>query len=730
MTETRWLAHVRPDEQGKWIRHELIDHLEGVAEMASRFGDEFGAGPWAEIAGRVHDMGKFRPAFQNMIKVKSGYDPEAHLEGQPGRVDHSTAGGILAEKQLGLRGRILAYLVAGHHTGLPDWSGGLRGLEQRLTQNSLLDEALQAGASAGLCPKEPPPIPPGLDYALWIRLLFSCLVDADFLDTEAFMNPGQAEVRGRYPALKEMWPPLENHLDRLTADAPDSEVNRIRKEVLDRCLARAVDSPGLFSLTVPTGGGKTLSSLAFALKHAVRHKLNRIIYVIPYTSIIEQTSTVFRNIFGDAVIEHHSSLEPIKETIKNRLASENWDGPLIVTTAVQFFESLFAARPGRCRKLHNIVGSVVILDEAQLLPPDLLRPILHVLDQLRTHYRVSPVLCTATQPALDGMKGFDFELQGLDKRREIMESPTQLHRRLKRVSIELPPDFNTPLEWDRLAQKIKGCDQILAVVNTRNQARELFGLLERKGSFHLSAQMCGQHRSEKIDEIKARLEAGETCRVVSTQLIECGVDLDFPVVYRALAGLDSMAQAAGRCNREGRLSKGLVQIFVPPGKPPPGHLTQAVDAAREILEDRPQDPLAPENFEVFFQHLYWSKGQEGLDRHEIMTLLEPTKDARFSFRTAAAKFRMIEDKDRRSVVVQYGQGRELIEELRRAGPSRELFSQCQRYVVDIPQYAAKPMLDQGDLEDVEGVLVQNSSLIYDPHTGLVTEGPSGEAFFS
>ena len=727
MPKSGWLAHVRQDPKGGWVRHELQDHLNGVAKLASGFADCFGSGPWAELAGRVHDLGKFRKAFQAMIAAKSGYDPEAHIEGLPGRVDHSTAGGVLAVDRLGPPGRIIAYLVAGHHAGLPDWKGGQRGLDQRLSQRGLMEEALAAGGSAELCPGKPPPVPPGLDYALWIRLLFSCLVDADFLDTEAFMNPDQAGIRGGYPTLEKMKPLLNDHLDRLTATAPKSEVNRIRKEVLEQCLARADDPPGLFSLTVPTGGGKTLSSLAFALNHAVLNDLERIIYVIPYTSIIEQTADVFRGIFGRDVIEHHSSLEPARETTQNRLASENWDGPLIVTTAVQFFESLFAVKPSRCRKLHNIVGSVVILDEAQLLPPGLLAPILHVLDQLRTHYRVSPVLCTATQPALDGMDSFDFKLKGLKGRQEIMDDPGSLHERLRRTRVKLPRDFKEPLEWTELAQQINQADQVLIVVNTRNQARELFGLLEPEGAFHLSAQMCGQHRSDVIDRIKARLQAGQTCRVVSTQLIECGVDLDFPVAFRALAGLDSIAQAAGRCNREGRLECGLVHVFIPSGTPPPGHLSQAVSATLEVLEDRPQDPLAPENFLNFFQHLYWSKGQEGLDGGGIIGLLAPSAKAEFQFREAAKKFRMIDNQDQCSVVVAYGRGRELIEELRSHGPSRETFRQCQRHLVNIPEFMAKPMKDRGDLEEIEGIWVQNSSLIYDDRLGLLTEGPEGAA---
>ena len=270
-------------------------------------------------------------------------------------------------------------------------------------------------------------------------------------------------------------------------------------------------------------------------------------------------------------------------------------------------------------------------------------------------------------------------------------------------------------------------EQVLAVVNTRSQARQLFALLEPEGAFHLSAQMCGQHRSDIIERIKARLQAGQTCRVVSTQLIECGVDLDFPLAFRALAGLDSIAQTAGRCNREGRLECGLVHVFVPPGTRPPGHLSLAVSAALEVLEDRPQDPLAPEKFQGFFERLYWLYGQEGLDRPQVMKSLQPNRNIEFRFREAATKFRMIDNQDQCSVVAAYDRGRELIEELRGQGPSRELFRRCQRYLVNIPEYMAKPMKDRGDLEEVEGIWVQNSSLIYDDRLGLLTEGQEGAA---
>jgi CRISPR-associated endonuclease/helicase Cas3 len=358
-------------------------------------------------------------------------------------------------------------------------------------------------------------------------------------------------------------------MEEKTAQAPPTPVNVIRKEVLTACREAARDAAGLYSLTVPTGGGKTLSGLAFALEHAVRHGKSRIVYVIAYTSIIEQTAQVLSEIFGpENVVEHHSNLAPERETERSRLASENWDAPILVTTNVQFFESLYAARSSRCRKLHNLVNSVVILDEAQLLPPELLTPCVDVLNHLTRHYGVTVLLSTATQPALPG----------LDPAREIVPDKIRLYETLKRTEIRFPDSLQEPTDWETVAEELRRHEQALCVVNTRRDCYDLFRLMP-EGTIHLSALMCGEHRSQVIAEIKRHLKEGAPCRVISTQLVEGGVDLDFPVVYRALAGLDSIAQAAGRCNREGRLNAegrlGVVRVFVPP-KP-----RRAVCSARE-----------------------------------------------------------------------------------------------------------------------------------------------------
>jgi CRISPR-associated endonuclease/helicase Cas3 len=501
----------------------------------------------------------------------------------------------------------------------------------------------------------------------------------------------------------------------------------MRAVVLDRCRNAAEQAPGLFSLTVPTGGGKTLASLAFALRHARHHGKRRILYVIPYTSIIEQTADVFRGVFGDdAVLEHHSNLDSEQETPRSRLAGENWDASLIVTTNVQFFESLFAARSSRTRKLHNMLDSVVILDEAQLLPPDFLTPILGVIRELSRHYGVSFVFCTATQPALASRRSFDFPFDGLDDVREIVGDTAavrELHKQLRRVEVALPVDLHAPTSWETLAAELEAHPRALCIVDRRDDARLLHGLLPT-GAVHLSGLMCGQHRSNVIEDIKHRLKDADTpLRVVSTQLVEAGVDVDFPVVYRALAGLDSIAQAAGRCNREGCLPNlGQVVVFVPPTEPPKGHLRQARDAGRQLLLRRPPDPLAPELFTEYFQSLYWRKGAAGLDRQEITTLLKNNQKLEFSFRTAAERFQLIPE-TQAPVIARYGDSERLLARLARPGDDldRKTLRQLQRYVVNIPRRIHQRLLAEGAIEERRpGVYVQVAPL-YDPVIGLRVE---------
>lgn len=540
-------------------------------------------------------------------------------------------------------------------------------------------------------------------------MLFSCLVDADFLDTEAFMDASKSGQRPTFDPLPILKERLDAHLSSFVTDSP---VNCLRAEILAQCRAKAVSRPGFFSLSVPTGGGKTLSSLTFALDHALAHGKFRVIYVIPYTSIIEQTADVFRKAIGfENVIEHHSNLAPEKDTPRCRLASENWDAPVIVTTNVQFFESLFAAHPSRCRKLHNIANSVVILDEAQLVPPQYLVAIQDALRDLVSNYGVSVVISTATQPAFARLAPCV----------EIMDNPPALFAALRRAVIAMPVESQTPVSWDALATEVLHHETVLCVVNRRAHARELLAHLPPE-TLHLSAQMCGAHRADVIATIKSRLLAREPVRVVSTQLIEAGVDLDFPVVYRAMAGLDSIAQAAGRCNREGRLSTlGQVIVFVPPEGPPPGILCKAESTMREMLHLGLADPLDPAAYPRFFGLFFRALNNTGQD---ISELLRPDpQELGIAFRTVEHRFRIVDDSGQRAVIVPYGDSAKWLDELRRVGPTRDNMRRLQRYTVNLPRRVAEALRDAGRIEVVaEEFWSLTSPKCYDLRTGVVPPG--------
>jgi CRISPR-associated endonuclease/helicase Cas3 len=741
VSASRPLAHVRQDPQsGSWAEHPLIEHLSGTARRAEGFAEAFSNGDWARVAAGWHDLGKFNPAWQAYLKGKSGFDPEAHLEGGPGKVDHSTAGALHAAERLGPVGRVLAYLIAGHHAGLPDWNHeiGVGGaLSVRISERDNLAKALKGGIPQELLEAPPPRSRPCVDgpehFHLWIRMLFSCLVDGDFLDTETFMDPGKAEARGAMSQdLASLKACFDSFMASKQAKAADTPVNRVRQQVLAACRAGGALEPGFFSLTVPTGGGKTLASVGFALEHALAKGKRRIIVVIPYTSIIEQTAAVLRDVFGpEAVLEHHSNLDSDKESPQSRLASENWDAPIIVTTNVQFFESFFAARTSACRKLHNVAQSVVILDEAQMLPPEYLRPILGVLLGLTRHFGVSALLCTATQPALAGRIGSQKAgFQGLEGVRELMGDPGGLSRDLRRVTLRPQHPELQPVLWQDLATEISLHSQVLCIVNTRKDCRDLHALMPGV-TIHLSALMCAEHRSKVITKIKMALQDGQPVRVISTQLVEAGVDLDFPVVYRAMAGLDSLAQAAGRCNREGKLNEngrlGEVVYFAPPNPAPPGLLRKGEEAGREMLRCIPElvASLGPEAFRRYFECFFGRVNS--FDAKGLKGLLEDGAQAgQFQFRTAAARFQLIDDEAQRSLVVWYppqkAEIQRLLEELRHAGPSRDRLRRLQRYVVNIPERTFRDMQKRGEILECGGIWAQAVDGLYDAKVGLCPDG--------
>lgn len=714
-------AHSAPGKPlTEW--HLLENHLRVTAERAAEFARPWNAEEWARIAGLWHDLGKHSNDFQ--LRIGAG-DPDAHVE-SAGRPDHSTAGAIHAMEVLGSRGLPVAVAIAGHHAGLGDLHSEV---VPRLGRRELLQRARRGGAAADWL-VEINELPPPVDFSdksgdnlraleLWTRFLYSALVDADFLDTEQFYEARKAEARRGKEDLSSLLRVLESHMEELGRGKDETPVNRARGRILAACRRAGDLEPGVFSLTAPTGAGKTLASMVFALRHAVYHDLRRVIVVLPFTSIIEQSAQVYREILGsDAVVEHHSNLDPDKEDARSRLASENWDAPIVVTTGVQFFESLFANRSSACRKLHNIARSVVILDEAQTLPTALLVPILDVLRQLTTRFGATLVVSTATQPALGDRPGFP----GLLKTREILPDPVEEFRALRRARIEWPRDLSLPTAWPDLAAQLEEEDCFLAIVHKRADAVELVNLLS-EDVIHLSASMCPAHRLEVIRQVKARLGRKESVRVVSTQLVEAGVDIDFPVVYRALAGLDAIAQAAGRCNREGRREEGRVVVFVAPSDPPPGILRKGLETTKGLLAELGErlDPLSPEQFESYFRRLYFLSD---MDRRGIQEARENLR-----FREVAGKAKVI-DETSVGIVMPWGEGAsdsELrLDRLRRDGPNRLTMRALQPYVATVSRSHFRRLFEVGALEHVREVawaLAQTHRKLYNARLGLRLDGP-------
>lgn len=699
-------------------------HLQATAEMAAAFAAEFDSSDWAWNAGWLHDLGKATNAFQKYLDRSNGLNDTTYDE-DGSESNHASTGAAFTEDRLKLPGRVLAYLLAGHHAGLPDWDTSETGnaaLSVRFSEgrkNLATIPAFAAEMQAKLLPLSKPPhfVKPD-NFHLWMRLLFSCLVDADRLDTEAFYDNGKALLRATFPNLRSLAPCFFKALETLERNAVHSDVNDIRCEIRQACEMAAEKPSGLFTLAVPTGGGKTLSAVAFALRHALKHNKGRIIYVIPYTSIIEQTAKTLANIFGrENVVEHHSNLAPIRETERAQMAAENWDAPIIVTTNVQFFESFYAAKVRRARKLHNVVNSVVILDEAQLLPPELLTPCVDVINNLVKCFGVTMVLATATQPALPRLKNAE----------EIVSPDLHLYERMKRTEIVLPSDMTARTDWPEIAARLQQHEQVLCVVNTRRDCHDLYTLMPA-GTIHLSALMCGKHRSAVIRWIKGRLKKGLPTRVISTQLVEAGVDIDFPVVYRALAGLDSIAQAAGRCNREGRLNNdgrlGQVAVFIPPKSTPPGLLRKGEDTMREMPHVAGFDPQKPEFFKRYFDLFYRRLNDTGSRFYGwLVRDVQAPRMAdciKIQFRTAAANFKLIDDQAQQTVIVRYDKNVDhLLNEVRIIGPTRENMRKLQRYTVHLPVRLVEKMKADGLLEEIrDGILAQCSLRIYDRTIGL------------
>jgi CRISPR-associated endonuclease/helicase Cas3 len=753
-------AHTVPGAPAEaW--HRLEDHLRDTAARSAKFAEPWGGRDIAYLAGLWHDLGKFAPDWQAFLLEAGSEAPvlgEDTLEsaGEPRRrrrgPDHSSAGAIHTLKRFGEKGSTLffsslalRFAIAAHHAGLAD----RQNLKARLDnpeKSARYDKAvLRAGPEIlepGIAPSLPPFLQTGASsetektrlwrqFEAFVRMIFSALVDADFLDTEAFVDSsGGTHTR---PVQRQAWQPLAEYLPVLDAsfgafDAVEATpLNRARRRVREWCFEAAERPSGAFTLTVPTGGGKTLSSLAFALHHAQAHGQERVIVALPFLSILDQTADVYRKVFenvlGPALVEHHSSVTPDRDTMANRLASENWDAPLIVTTQVQLFESLFSNRPRHCRKLHNLANSVIILDEAQTLPVELLAPILDQLQELRENYRTTLVLTTATQPALHSRDLGSVRFEGLNPEPfEIVprEEKDSLFAIFRRIETEWPVG-SEPVEWAALAQQIVESRQVLAIVHRRQDARDLWEACESLAAgeqLHLSALMCPAHRREVLARIRALLSSGSRCRLISTQLVEAGVDVDFPIVYRAMAGLESLAQSAGRCNREGRLPEAGRFVVFNAVTEPPNVLKLHRDIARVMLRAEPGLDLAhPSSFRRYFDQLYATRR---LDVRGIQPLRSGLR-----FAEVAARFRMMDDAGE-TIFVPYGEaGRRAVNDVRDGGISASALRRLQAFGVSVYPDGLLKLRSQGALELVqESIWVLVSDLHYDANLGLTFEANS------
>ena len=698
------------------------EHQRGVAEKAEAFAAEFGMGEWGRVLGLLHDKGKEQQGFQQYIRKESGYEPDIKAAKTP----HADVGAILA-KQLFPQGfPLLSNAIAGHHRGLYDFDELRAQIGKELPSDI---KPTRIDVKLGVPQKS---IQIKTDFHHLQRMLFSCLVDADRLDTEAFTTPEQARLRENNATIVQLYEKLQAHLKDLNTTSEDTEVNKIRRYVQQQCIEKSYGSIGFYSLTVPTGGGKTLASVLWALGHAVKNDLYRIIIAIPYTSIIVQTAATLKAIFGEEnVLEHHSNVneEDISddELIKKyQLATENWDYPIVVTTNVQLFESLFSNLPSACRKLHNIAKSVLILDEVQTLPLQILRPIVDTFKTLNRVFDTSVLFTTASQPTLEGViEGINpmTRFEALPKIRDIIPNSAQLHQKLRRVELDIN---NTPQSYDEVAEKLIRHPQVLCIVNTRRDARELYNRLPKDEGvcLHLSRMMCPEHVRQTIHLLKGLLSDNHNTiiRVVATQLIEAGVDIDFPVVYRQEAGLDSILQAAGRCNREGRYKICTTYVFsLQKEHVLPKGLMSLTNSARLNMVGQ-YDWFSPEAMKEFYRQLY-----SRIDSFDSITIdkvqysmceLLYKQDAEFE--QAANCFRLIDDKTT-PVIVNWQHGMEFVSKLKEEGLSYHLMKTLSQYSVNVRQNDMALLRQSGAVEEViEGMYVVSNPAFYDDKVGLIT----------
>ena len=708
-------AHItQAEENNNEQRTQTLEaHSRNVGELASLFAAEFGCGDIARVMGLLHDKGKEQVEWQKYIRGVTGYNKDySYVKSGP---HHAYVGACIAQKQYPQIAPFIAQPIAGHHRGLYDYCEYVEAIKDGIPDDVVIEEKI---------PSTFPRFPKleKYDYHHIVRMLFSCLIDADCLDTEAFMTPDQERLRGYHTTMEELLGKLETHLQELKKEVQDTEVNHIRNYVQEQCVKESQGEKGFYSLTVPTGGGKTLSSVLWALHHAVKNHQKRIIIAIPYTSIIVQTASTLKRIFGeDNVLEHHSNVNP--DSIEDRelrerlqLAMENWDYPIIVTTNVQLFESLFSNKRSDCRKLHNIANSVIIFDEVQTLPLGFYKPIVHTLDTMHRLFGVSVLFATASQPILTGrIEGANpfASFGALTSIREIIPAEVQLHDKLRRVKLTFMEGSQT---YDGIATELAKHRRVLCIVNTRKDAKELYDRLPKEGiCLHLSRMMCPAHVAATIQHIKEvlKVESEDTIRVVATQLIEAGVDIDFPVVYRQEAGLDSILQAAGRCNREGKLGLCTTYVFGL-GKEhplPPGFISQTNNARKGMGQQH--DWFAPEAMTSYFQQLH--SRIENFDNKQIQELLYKPE---CEFEEAAHLFHLIDDQTI-SVIINWKGSIDLYQQLVSQGPSYSLMKKLAQYSVNVRERDFRKLQSIGAIEEpFENIYAITNPNFYKADTGL------------
>ncbi len=658
-----YLAHIDRDNDRV---QSVKEHLQGTAKLAESFAESFGSGDWGYCCGLLHDVGKYSEAFQTKIRENGNQ-----------MVDHATAGAQLCLSEKGFYW-IAAFCIAGHHAGIPDYGNAsdtrsLRGrMEKKIPDYQAFREEI-AVPELRTQPFDPSKTKNScFSLSVFVRMIYSCLVDADFLDTEYFMTDGKT-LRDAGESMEILMKKLDAYISPWLRNKDTDTVNGRRTEILKHCIENGKMGRGLFRLTVPTGGGKTVASLAFALHHAVRHCMDRIIYVIPYTSIIEQNAQVFREILGDQnVLENHYNVdyESSEELKLMQLAAENWDKPVVITTNVQFFESLFSNRSSKCRKLHNITNSVIVFDEAQMLPSEYLRPCTAMMEELLVRYGSSIVLCTATQPALASF---------FPKERKVVELCPRMEEQFRFFRRAIYQPMGTVSE-EELAEKLECEYQALCIVNTKKRAQALYQKLKKDGVYHLSTTMYPKHRRQVLEKIRQRLKAGKPCVVISTSLVEAGVDLDFGAVYRQLAGVDSMIQAAGRCNREGKrtLEESRVYVFQFEEKERVLGQRQQIEVSSHLLAEG-KEISSLETVEEYFRMLYHFRG-ENLDKKKIMEEFQPNK---YNFAKVGKDFRLIEEKTKTIFIPREAEAAELLMKMKHQGYTKSNMRRAGQFCVQV-----------------------------------------------